>query len=146
MALYFEDFTPGRTFQTGSRAVSAKDISAFAEVSGDRNPLHLDAAFARRTHFGGPIAHGALGIAIATGLLSQAGLTTGTLIALVAIEWQFKAPVRPGDVLTMKLTVAEQRPTRQPDRGVVRFNAALVNQGGEVVQEGTLTEVIRKKA
>jgi acyl dehydratase len=143
--MYFEEFTLGREFETGSRVVTDADIVAFAEVSGDRNPLHLDDAYAATTPFHGRIAHGALGIAMATGLLSQARLTAGSLVALVGIEWRFTAPVRPGDVLTMRLQVEEARARAGSRQGTVRLAAKLLNQRGEIVQEGVITELIRTR-
>ncbi|HVB39217.1 MAG TPA: MaoC/PaaZ C-terminal domain-containing protein [Vicinamibacterales bacterium] len=145
MGLCFEDFTPGRRFETPGRTVSDEDVVAFAELSGDRNPLHLDDTYARTTPFGGRIAHGALGLAVATGLFSQLGITTGTLVALAGVEWNFRAPIRPGDTVRLRLRVAEQRPLQRTDRGLVRFAAELVNQSDEVVQEGVLTELIRTR-
>ncbi|MDE3156785.1 MAG: MaoC family dehydratase N-terminal domain-containing protein, partial [Acidobacteriota bacterium] len=97
MGLYFEDFTSGRRFETPGRLVTDEDIAAFAAVSGDRNPLHVDEAYAKTTAFGGRVAHGALGLAVATGLFSQLGITAGTLVALVGVDWNFRAPIRPGD-------------------------------------------------
>ncbi len=145
MGLFFEDFTPGRQFETPGRTVSDEDVATFAAVSGDRNPLHTDEAYARTTPFGGRIAHGALGLAVATGLFSQLGITSGTLVALVGVEWNFRAPIRPGDTVRLRLRVAEQRPLERRDRGLVRFAAELVNQSDEVVQEGVLTELVRTK-
>jgi acyl dehydratase len=144
MALYFEEFTVGREFEAGERLVSDDDIRAFAEISGDHNRLHLDDAYARETPFGGRIAHGALGIAIGTGLLSQTGLTAGSLVALVGIDWKFIAPIRPGDRISARLRVVEQRALGGRDRGVVRLAMTLRNQAGDTVQEGTITELIRR--
>jgi len=154
MALWFEEFTPGREFVTGRRAVTDEDIAAFAHVSGDRNRLHLDEAHARGTLFHGRIAHGALGIAMATGLWSQTGVTEGTLVALLGIDWHFIAPVRPGDVLMLRVQVADARlPEGRHKRdgpeaigqGIVRLACRLLNQRDEVVQEGVLTELIRTR-
>ena len=145
MALYFEDFTPGREFETAERTLTAADIAAFAELSGDHNPLHLDAEFARTTPFGTPIAHGALGLALATGLLSQTGLTRETLVALTGITWRFRAPIRSGDTIRVRLRVSDQRRLAAEDRGLVRFAASVVNQAGEVVQEGEIIELIKRR-
>ena len=145
MGLWYEEFEPGRSFQTAVRTVTEGDIRGFAALSGDRNPIHLDAAAARASGFPGPIAHGALGVAVATGLISQADLTQGTLIALLEIRWAFKAPVLAGDALSVRLQVVERQETRSPDRGIVRLEASVVNQDGEVVQEGTLVELLRRR-
>src|ERR1039457_426214 len=130
-ALFFEDFTPGREFVTGSRTVIDADIVAFARLSGDENPLHLDDAYARGTRFGGRIAHGALGVAMATGLLSQTGITSGSLVALLGIDWRFVAPLRPGDTIRLRLKVADTRPLEGKDRGLVVFAAKMLHQRDE---------------
>jgi acyl dehydratase len=144
--LGFEQFWPGREFEGGERAVSDADIHAFAELSGDLNPLHLDDDYARSTPFGGRIAHGALGIAIATGLLAQRGLTAGTLIALVGVNWRFVAPIRPGDRLSLRLTVSSTRELSGRDGGLVTFAAVLTNQAAVVVQAGELVERVRRRS
>lgn len=141
--LWFEDFEVGRTYETDARALTQGDVEAFAAVSGDRNPLHLDEGYAVRAGFGGRIAHGVLGLAVATGLLNQLGLTRGTLVALLGVRWDFRAPVRPGDVLRGRVRVEGVRPSSRGGRGVVRLGVALVNQREETVQEGELTMLVR---
>ena len=144
VALGFDDFSPGREFDLGTRLVSDADVAAFAALSGDANPLHVDEAYARDSPFKGRIAHGALGVAIATGLVSRAGLTAGTLIALLELRWRFVAPIRPGDTVRGRLRVVDRRPSRDGDRGVVTFGVELRTGGGELVQEGVLIELIRR--
>ncbi len=144
MGLHFEELVEGRTFDCGGRDVGDAEIVAFAELSGDRNPLHLDDEYARATPFGGRVAHGALGIALATGLMAQTGLTAGTLVALLGIDWRFVAPIRPGDRLHLTLRVAARRELPGRDRGVVKFVAELVNQAGTLVQSGEIVELIRR--
>ena len=142
--LYYEDFDEGRTFETGSRVVTESDIEAFAEVSGDRNPLHLDAGVAAASLFGGRVAHGALGLAVATGLLNARGLTRGTLVAFLGLSWDFVAPLFPGTEVTLALEVASRRPTSRADRGLVVLRAELVG-AGEVLQRGELKLLVRRR-
>lgn len=142
MGLHFEEFAAGRTFDCGERTVGDAEIVAFAELSGDRNPLHLDEEYARGTPFGGRVAHGALGIAIATGLMARTGVTAGTLVALLGLDWRFVAPIRPGDRLRLTLRVAGRRELPGRDRGVVKFVAELANQQGALVQSGEIVELI----
>ena len=68
MAVYLEDFAVGQETKTPARIVTESDVAAFAGLSGDYNPVHTDAEFSVKTPFGERIAHGALGLAIVTGL------------------------------------------------------------------------------
>ena len=144
-ALWFEDFAAGGEWETEARALAGEDVDAFAALSGDRNPLHLDDDYARAAGFGGRIAHGVLGLAVATGLLNRLGLTRGTLVALLGVTWDFRRPVRPGDVLRARLRVAGTCETSRPDRGVVRLEARLVDQHGETAQDGELRLLVRRR-
>jgi acyl dehydratase len=144
--MYYEDFEDGKAFETGERLVSEADVRAFAELSGDRNPIHLDPAAAVQAGFDGPVAHGALGLAVATGLANQLALTRGTLVALVGVSWRFRGPIRYGDRVRLTLRVASRRATGNPARGLVVLGAELRNQRGEVVQEGEFVELIARRA
>ncbi len=144
--LFFEDFQPGLELLTGPRELTQADVMAFAEVSGDMNPLHLDDAYARSRGYRGRIAHGVLGLAAVTGLIGELGLTRGTLLALLGIAWSFRHPVQPGDVLRARLKVLETRVSRGSCRGIVRLGVSALNQWDQPVQEGTLTLLVRTRA
>lgn len=143
--LWFEEFRPGQTFETGSRTIDDAAIRAFAAVSGDDNPLHLDDAYARGTPLGGRVAHGLLGVAIVSGLVAGLGLTRGTLIALAGVRFEFVRPIRPGAEVRALVRVREARASSKPDRGVVVLEVELVNEAGEVLQSGELTELVRRR-
>jgi acyl dehydratase len=145
MGMYFEDFGEAGEFVTPSRVISEADVRAFGDVSGDRNPIHLDREAAIRAGFTGPIAHGALGLSVATGLASQLELTRGTLIALVGISWRFRGAIYYGDSVTLHLRVSSRRATGNPARWLVTLAAELMNQRGEVVQEGEFVELIARR-
>lgn len=144
MGRYYEDLEEGAEFVTEARPVTAADVRAFAEISGDRNPIHFDPAAARAAGFEGPIAHGALGLSVATGLASELELTRGTLVALVGISWRFRGAIYDGDRVKLHLRVASRRATGNPARGLVTLAAELKNQRGAVVQEGEFVELILK--
>ncbi|TFG46095.1 MAG: dehydratase [Gemmatimonadales bacterium] len=145
MGMYYEDFEDAGEFVTASRPVTEADVRAFAEVSGDRNPIHLDREAAVRAGFEGPIAHGALGLSVATGLANQLELTRGTLVALVGVTWRFRGAIYYGDQVTLHLRVASRRATGSPTRGLVTLAAELKNQRGEVVQDGEFIELIARR-
>lgn len=64
---YFEEFAVGETLVTGRRTIDGGDVSRFAGLTGDFNPLHIDAEFAKTTPFGEPVAHGILTLAVSNG-------------------------------------------------------------------------------
>ena len=142
---FFEEFHVEDEIVTRARTVTDEDVRAFARVSGDDNPLHLDDEYAASSVFGGRVAHGVLGLAVATGLVADTRLTRGTLIAVLGLEWSFRAPLRPGDIVHARLRVTETRPTSRPDRGLVRLAVDLLDAGDAVVQQGTWTLLVRTR-
>jgi acyl dehydratase len=143
MSLFYEDLEVGRQFLSASRAVTETDLTTFADWSGDRNPIHLDPAAAKAAGFAAPVAHGVLGLALATGLASRMELTRESLVALVGLTWRFAQPVYPGDQLVLHLKVASRRITARGGRGLVTLAAQLRNQRDEVVQEGEFVELVK---
>lgn len=144
-SLWFEDFELGAERTTATHTVTDGDIAAFAQVSGDYNPLHLDDDYAAQGPFGRRIAHGLLGLALASGLMQQSGLTAETLVAFLGLEWAFRRPLFPGDTMRVRMRVAGKRPTRDPGRGLVRLELAVLNQEDDVAQEGTFAVLVRRR-
>ena len=113
-----------------SKTVTARDVELYAEITGDRNPLHFDAAFAAGTRFGR--------------LVAQGGITSGMLNALVAMDLpgpgtvfmsqtlKYLAPTYLGDTLTAEVEVLSVK----PDKPVCQLKATVTNQDGTVVLEG----------
>src|SRR5215471_17804261 len=111
--LYFEDLSVGMT-ETLAKTVSSNDVVGFAELTGDRNPIHLSEHFAAKTSFGRRIAHG-----LYTASLISAVLGTrlpGPGAVYVSQTLNFRAPVRIGDTVEVTVTVAELDPQRQRAR------------------------------
>jgi acyl dehydratase len=135
-AKYYEDFKVGDTWETPRRTIAEADVVNFAAFSGDFNPIHTDEEYAKTTVFGGRVLHGPAGFAIACGLEFRLGLKEGTAVAFLGMSWDLKGPIRIGDTIHVRQKVASKRETRKPTTGIVNFHVALVNQRGEVVQEG----------
>ena len=143
--LHFEDFTVGDEYRPQGRTITEGDIVSYAGLSGDFNPVHLDAVHAASTRFGSRIAHGLLGLAVAGGLLSRVGVIDGTATALLGVAWRFVAPVRIGDTISAVITVAEARETSNPRYGIVTFAFLIANERAETVQEGTQTFLLLRR-
>jgi acyl dehydratase len=113
-----------------AKTVTARDVELYAEITGDRNPLHFDADFVGRTRFGR--------------LVAQGGITSGMLNALVAMDLpgpgtvfmsqslRYLAPTYLGDTLTAEVEVLAVK----PDKPVCQLKATITNQDGTVVLEG----------
>ncbi len=137
--LYFEEFHAGATFRTRGRTITEADIVNFAGVTGDYNPLHIDAEYAKSTMFGERIAHGALGFSIAIGQAFQLGFLVGTIIAFLETNWKFRAPIKIGDTVHVEATVSSVRDAPKMGGGLVVTSMKLINQRGEVTQKGDMT-------
>ena len=145
--MYWEEWEIGAEFESPARTVTEADIVQFAGLSGDYNPLHVNEEYCKTTMFGGRIAHGPLVYAIAAGLLFQLHLYDDTLIAFLGFEdLRFTKPVKPGDTIHARVKVLEKQETSKTDRGVMKRQLQVINQRGEVVQEGRQAFLLKRKA
>ena len=142
---YFEDIQPGDEYLSPGRTVTEADIVAFAGLSGDYNVLHTDAEFMRTSIFGERIAHGLLGLAIASGLGSRAMPRPLAVLAFLGLRWRFKAPIRIGDTIRVRMRIGDKRETSKPDRGIVSIQRAVLNQRDEIVQEGDTELMVERR-
>lgn len=145
MARYFEDFHEGAEFSSPGRTITEADVMAFAGLSGDYNPAHTDYEFSRQGAFGRPIAHGLLALIVSAGLADRDGGLDGTAIAMLAVSWRFAKPVFFGDTIRLKLTVSSRRLTSKGDRGIIVRDVAVINQHGDMVQEGSFTTMVKTR-
>ena len=136
---YFEDFTLGQTLTSPARTVTEADIIAFAALSGDWNAIHTDAEYAAATPYGQRIAHGLLGLSIASGLAVRSGLIEANVRAFTGLEWKFRAPVYIGDTIALHVEVVRLRSMPSMACGMVVLKVRVTNQRQEAVQEGEWT-------
>lgn len=113
------------------KTVTEADIVLFAGVSGDFNPVHMAEEYAKKTLFGGRIAHGV----IALGLISAAMTKLPGVVIFLGDTNKFLAPVRIGDTITATNEVTAVR----KDKGIVTLKTSCTNQNGETVVEGEWT-------
>lgn len=141
--LRFEDLQVGAQWRSQGRTVTETDIVNFATQTGDFDPLHVDHEYASQGPFRRPIAHGLLGLAWVAGLARHYPLVE--TVAFVAIrEWEFVRPVYAGDTVTVINEVADLRATGRR-RGHVIWRRQLVNQSGQVVQQGMLETIVARR-
>src|SRR5947207_292227 len=131
---YFEDYPPGAVFEGGGIAVTEAEILEFAGKY-DPQAMHTDPEAAARGYFGGLIASGWHTAALMMRLFAEHFLSPASSLASPGIdELRWLQPVRPGDVLRLRVSIAEARRSRsKPDQGIIRSLVEVLNQHGEVV-------------
>ncbi len=143
--LYFEELEAGWSVSTKGRTITETDVVSFAGLTGDYNPLHTDAEFARQTEFGQRIAHGALVLSIAIGLTYQAGFMEETVMAFLSLEWKYSAPVFIGDTIHCEVKIIDLKPMPRLGGGKVTLSVRIVKQDGTVVQRGEWVVLVRSR-
>lgn len=142
--LYFEEFQVGVEMVSPGRTITETDIVQFSGLTGDWTQLHSDAVWAAETPFGQRIAHGALGLSIATGLLARMGVIEGTALAFRGIdEWKFSKPIFIGDTIHVTARVAETKAVPRLGGGQVTLAVSVVNHKGDVCQRGLWNVLIQ---
>jgi len=139
--LRLDDLTVGDEWVSPSRTVTEADVVAFAGLSGDFNPIHMDHEMAAKSPFRGPIAHGLLGLAIASGLGSFAPRVE-TVAFVAIIEWKFLEPIAFGDTIHLVSRVESTEPRGRGSRVLVSWRKELVNQRDRVVQSGLFLPLV----
>jgi 3-hydroxybutyryl-CoA dehydratase len=113
-----------------TKTITDADLRAFAELSGDRNPIHLDDEYAATTRFGRRIAHGMLAASLISTVLGTELPGIGTVY--LSQNSRFLAPVYPGDTVTARVTVKNIR----EDKPIVTLETICENQRGELLIKG----------
>ncbi len=133
---YWDDAQVGDACISPSYRVTKERIQAYADLTGDYTPVHVDEAYANASHFGCIVAHGLFGQSIADGLKTRSdyrflpGMSLGW-------TWDFLLPIKVNDVLHVKFTVGTMRASKsKPGWGIVVLPSELINQDGRVVQKG----------
>jgi 3-hydroxybutyryl-CoA dehydratase len=119
-----------------TRTIEQSDIQAFADVTGDHNPVHVDESFAQTTRFGRRIAHGMLTASLISSVLANKLPGEGSIY--LGQTLQFVAPVFPGDEITARVTVTDIR----EGRGIVKLETICLNQRNEIVIRGEATVLV----
>lgn len=132
----FDAVQPGDRIRTAEETVTDAAIDAFAELTGDRFAIHMDAEAARALGFRDRVAHGLLVLSLVDGLKNRTPAQFDA-VASLGWDWRFSLPVHAGDSVRATITVAAMRETRRPDRGILTLDFVVENQDGTVVQRGT---------
>lgn len=137
MERYYEDLLVGEEFESPGRTITEADIVNFSAISGDWSPVHTDEEYCKGTPYKTRIAHGLLGLAAVEGL-KQRIPAFADVRYMASLYWNYKftGPILIGDTIRIRVKIASKRETKKPDRGIVVEYITMVNQRGEIVQEG----------
>jgi acyl dehydratase len=142
--LTFTDLAVGDQWESPGRTITEADVVNFAGLSGDFNPIHTDHQWAAQGPFRKPVAHGLLGLAVASGLTSNAP-RVDTLAFLAIVDWKFLQPIAFGDTVRVITRVEALEPRARGRRGVVTWHRRVVNQAGVTLQEGLTQTLVRNR-
>ncbi len=131
----FDDYTVGEGFRTATRTLTETDVVMFATLTGDTNPLHMDAEYAREGIYGKTLCHGLMIVSYAAGLINKVGYVDGSTIALRQMEWQFRLPVFPGDTIYVYVAIKGKRKLTAKE-GIVNAEINIFNQRDEICVSG----------
>jgi acyl dehydratase len=143
---YWDDAVVGEQCLSPPYEVTEARVMAYADLTGDYTPVHTDEAYARTTPFGTRVAHGLFGLSIADGLKTRSDMRFVPGMSL-GWEWSFVAPIKLGDTVRVRFSVASKRESRsKPGWGIVILPSELINQRDEVVQKGEHRLMIPKRS
>ncbi len=131
----FDDLRVGDAYETSGVTVTEAHVVGFAGLSGDLFDVHMDDEFARAQGFPGRIAHGLLGLSLADGLKTRSPVRL-LGVATLNWNWSFRAPILIGDRIHVRISIKAKRETRKAERGIATLEMKILNQRGDVTQEG----------
>ena len=144
--LYFEEYEIGQSVTSAGRTITEADVVGFAALTGDWNAIHTDAVYAAQHPFGQRVAHGLLGMSIASALAVRLGFMEGTVLAFREIsEWKFSLPIFIGDTIRMRASVADLKSMPRLGGGAVTFKVEILNQDDKVIQRGKWTVLVMSR-
>ena len=122
---------------TSTKTVTEEDVVLFAQVTGDDQPLHLDASFGERTRFKRRIAHGMLSAGVISAALGTK-LAPGFVVVYLSQQMRFRLPVGIGDTITAEAEVTAV----DEEKGILTLRTDVLNQDGQAVVKGEATVLL----
>jgi 3-hydroxybutyryl-CoA dehydratase len=144
--LFVDDFQVGQRFEGQWHLVDEQAFKTFASLTGDRHPIHYDAAYAARTRFGQPVAHGLLLASLtAIGATALSERLEAAMVAFLGFEADFLAPVFAGDRLRPLFEVAAIDAPAGKDKGKITFSVALQRGPDDVCIRGSHRYLLKRR-
>ncbi|HEY9151939.1 MAG TPA: MaoC/PaaZ C-terminal domain-containing protein [Anaerolineales bacterium] len=143
---YWDDFSVGEVFNSMGITVTEAHLVAWAGLTMDFYPLHMNQEYAANTSFKQRIAHGPLTFALSVGLMGMTGQAKDSVIAWLGVDnMRIPAPVFIGDTIKLKVEVLELRPTKNPSQGFCKMRYEVSNQHDVVVMVFDMNFLMHKK-
>ena len=143
---YFEEFEVGQKMISPGRTITESDVVGFAGLSGDFNQIHTDEEYAANSPFGARVAHGLLGLSVASGLALRTGVLEGTVMAFREINnWKFIKPIYIGDTIHVEMEITETKVMKRLGGGKVELLFRVQNQDNETTMKGLWSVLVMSK-
>lgn len=143
---YWDDFALGQVFHSIGITVTEAHLVAWAGLTMDFYPLHMNQEYAAQTAFKQRVVHGPLIFAMAVGLMAMTGEAKDSAIAWLGVDnMRIPAPVFIGDTIKLKAEVVELRPTKKPEQGICKMRYEVSNQKDIVVMTFDMNFLMHKK-
>ncbi|WP_254768016.1 MaoC/PaaZ C-terminal domain-containing protein [Salinilacihabitans rarus] len=145
---HFEDFEEGQEFESVGRTVTEADFVFHSMFAGDWTELHTNRHYAEEEYFGERVAHGPMTFVLATGFVYRCGFLERTVLAFLGMNYMdIPAPVRTGDTISLEMVVTGTKDlSSRDDAGLVTIDTTMTNQDGEVVFEGDMKFLIKRRS
>lgn len=142
--MYFDELVVGAEFVGRGRTLTEADLSIACMVSGDWHPIHADETYAKSHGLRGRLFQGSFGILIATGLATTLPHFSDEIIGATGLrEWTYKLPLFVGDTIHVRAKIESKRMTSDGKRAIVERSLSLINDRGEIVQQGIVGTMLR---
>jgi acyl dehydratase len=146
MGIYFEDYEIGQKMVTRGRTITEADLVMFAGLTGDYNPMHTNAEYAKESMVRQRVAHGMLVLSYAVGQAYQLGFLERTVLSFRSVDMKFSVPVYIGDTIHAELIVKEKKEARRLGGGTVLIEVRIIKQDGQVAQRGEWVALVASRA
>jgi acyl dehydratase len=144
---HWEDFEVGQEFESVGRTMTETDFVTYSMFADDWTELHTNKEYAEDNYFGERVAHGPMTFVVATGFVHRTGIVERTVVAFLGMNYMdIPAPVAMDDTVSLSMEVTEKKEmSSRDDAGLVTIDTTMTNQDDDVVFEGDMKFMIKRK-
>jgi acyl dehydratase len=144
---HWEDFEVGQEFESVGRTITETDFVTYSMFADDWTELHTNKEYAEDNYFGERVAHGPMTFVVATGFVHRTGIVERTVVAFLGMNYMdIPAPVAMDDTVSLSMEVTQKKEmSSRDDAGLVTIDTTMTNQDDDVVFEGDMKFMIKRK-